>query len=142
MLYFDTSFLVSLFLQEQTSTRIELVFADLPGHQVAISHWTRLEFASLLARAVQMGGLAATAAHKVDVEVESVATASFLILLPGVDDFGLAQQFLARRRLGLRASDALHLGIAHKRGSERIYSLDKTPLKAGRSLGLPMTLGL
>lgn len=142
MLYFDTSFLVPLFLEEQTSTRIERVFADLAGRELAISHWTRVEFSSLLAREVRMGGLAAPAAHKVDVEFEIVATASFVILLPNVEDFELARHYLARHRSGLRAGDALHLAIAHNRGSERIYTLDNTLLKAGRSLGLPMTRGL
>ena len=61
MLYFDTSFLVPLFLQEQTSTRIERVFAELAGQDLAISHWTRVEFSSLLAR-------------EVDTEFENVAT--------------------------------------------------------------------
>ncbi|CAN5166145.1 type II toxin-antitoxin system VapC family toxin [soil metagenome] len=122
MLYFDTSFLVPLFLQEQTSTRIE--------------------FSSLLAREVRMGGLAATAAREVDAEFETVAAASLLILLPSVEDFELSKEYLARHQSGLRAGDALHLAIARNHGSERIYSLDNTLLKAGRSLGLPMTRGL
>ncbi len=142
MLYFDTSFLVPLFLQEQTSTRIEHVFAGLAGQDLAIGHWTRVEFSSLLAREVRMGGLAATAAREVDAEFETVATASLLVLLPGVEDFELAKEYLAHFQSGLRAGDALHLAVARNRGSERIYSLDNTMLKAGRSLGLPMTRGL
>jgi predicted nucleic acid-binding protein len=62
----------------------------------------------------------------------------------GTDFIGLtlAKKYLARHQGGLRAGDALHLAIARNRGSERIYSLDNTLLKAGRSLGLPMTRGL
>ena len=142
MLYFDTSFLVPLFLQEQTSTRIERVFAGLAGQDLAISHWTRVEFSSLLAREVRMGGLAAAAAREADAEFESVATASFLVLLPSAGDFDLAKEYLAHHRSGLRAGDALHLAIARNHGSESIYSLDNTLLKAGRSLGLPMTRGV
>jgi predicted nucleic acid-binding protein len=63
-------------------------------------------------------------------------------LLPGVEDFELAKEYLAHFQSGLRAGDALHLAVARNRGSERIYSLDNTMLKAGRSLGLPMTRGL
>jgi predicted nucleic acid-binding protein len=141
-LYFDTSFLGPLFLQEQTSTRIERVFAGLAGQDLAISHWTRVEFSSLLAREVRMGGMTATVAREVDAEFETLASVSLLVLLPGMEDFELAKEYLARHRSGLRAGDALHLAIARNRGSERIYSLDNTLLKAGRSLGLPMTRGL
>lgn len=142
MLYFDTSFLVPLFLQEQTSARIERVFAKLAGRNLAISHWTRVEFSSLLAREVRMGGLAAAAAREVDAEFEAVVSASLLVLLPSVDDFALAKEYLARHRSGLRGGDALHLAIARNHGSRRIYSLDNTLLKAGRVLGLPMTRGI
>jgi uncharacterized protein len=142
VLYFDTSFLVPLFLQEQTSTRVERVFAEFAGQDLAISHWTRVEFSSLLAREVRMGGLAAAAALEVDAEFKAVASASLLVLLPSADDFDLAKEYLAHHRSGLRAGDSLHLAIAHNHGSERIYSLDNTLLKAGRALGLPMTRGL
>ncbi|MDE2230228.1 MAG: hypothetical protein KGL11_14465 [Alphaproteobacteria bacterium] len=39
----------------------------------------------------------------------------------------------------MRAGDALHLAIATNHGAEAIYSLDKTLLKAGRRLGLPVS---
>jgi hypothetical protein len=42
----------------------------------------------------------------------------------------------------LRAGDALHLAIAGGRGAETIYSLDKTLIKAGTTLGLPMGEGI
>ena len=57
MRYFDTSFLVPLILPEATSTRIADFFEALPADDLATSHWTRVEFASLLAREVRMGGL-------------------------------------------------------------------------------------
>jgi predicted nucleic acid-binding protein len=89
-----------------------------------------------------MGGLAAAAAREVDAEFEAVVSASLLVLLPSVDDFALAKEYLARHRSGLRGGDALHLAIARNHGSRRIYSLDNTLLKAGRVLGLPMTRGI
>jgi uncharacterized protein len=142
VLYFDTSFLVPLFLQEQTSTAIERVFSSLAGQDLAISHWTRVEFSSLLAREVRMGGLPHAHAREADTEFEKIAKESFIVLLPLAGDFDLAKQYLAHPHSGLRAGDALHLAIAHNNRSERIYSLDSTLLKAGRALGLPMTRGL
>ncbi|MBF0391963.1 MAG: pilus assembly protein, partial [Alphaproteobacteria bacterium] len=49
MAYFDTSFLVPLLLPEATSDRIAAFMRDLPPGDLAISHWTRVEFSSLLA---------------------------------------------------------------------------------------------
>ena len=57
MLYFDTSFLTPLILEEPTSARIERFVVRLPAGELAVSHWTRVEFSSLLAREVRMGGL-------------------------------------------------------------------------------------
>ncbi|MCL5060520.1 MAG: type II toxin-antitoxin system VapC family toxin [Candidatus Thermoplasmatota archaeon] len=57
MRYFDTSFLAPLILEEATSEKVEAFMAKLPAGELCISHWTRTEFASLLAREVRMGGL-------------------------------------------------------------------------------------
>lgn len=142
MLYFDTSFLVPLFLQEAASARIQRTFTNLAGQDLAISQWTRVEFSSLLAREVRMGGLDAEAAQEADGEFEAVAQASFMVLMPTGEDYGLAKQYLSRHRTGLRAGDAFHLAIAHHNGCDRIFSLDNALLKAGRLLGLPMARGI
>lgn len=142
MLYFDTSFLVPLFLQEPMSARIERVFSSLARQDLAISQWTRVEFSSLLAREVRMGGLNAEAAREVGGEFEAVAQASFVVLLPTGDDYELARQYLGRHQSGLRAGDALHLAISHNHGCDRTYSLDNALLKAGQLLGLSMTRGI
>ena len=55
--YFDTSFLVPLILPEATSEPISAFFEDLSHEDLAVSDWTRVEFASLLAREVRMGSL-------------------------------------------------------------------------------------
>ena len=59
---FDTSFLVPLILPEATSEAIAAFFENLPADDLAVSNWTRVEFASLLAREVRMGNLDAAAA--------------------------------------------------------------------------------
>ena len=57
MRYFDTSFLVPLILPEATSEQVSGILEAMQGADLAVSHWTRVEFASLLAREVRMGGL-------------------------------------------------------------------------------------
>ena len=142
MLYFDTSFLAPLVLQEATSKRVERFVAALPAGELTISQWTRMEFSSLLAREMRMGGLDGQAARDADAQFEAIVQESFVVLLPGADDFDLAKDYLRNYATGLRAGDALDLAIAKTHGAKTIYSFDRTLLKAGRILGLPMSAGI
>lgn len=142
MRYFDTSFLVPLILPEATSEPIAKFFGNLPDQDLAISHWTRVEFSSLLAREVRMGGLSAEAAREADMRFEAMVEESFAVILPNGDDFGLAKEYLAHYDTGLRAGDALHLATAKNHGAEAIYSLDKALLRAGRMLGVQVGAGI
>lgn len=142
MLYFDTSFLAPLILPEATSEKIAAFVGELPAEQFKVSHWTRVEFSSLVAREVRMGGLDARSATQADGRFEAMIDASFTVLLPTADDFSLAKQYLGKFATGLRAGDALHLAVAKNHGAEAIYSLDKTLLKAGEILDLPVSMGI
>jgi len=142
MLYFDTSFLAPLILREPTSGKVETFLTRQPAGELAISHWTRVEFSSLIAREVRMGGLDRQAALDADAQFEAIVVESFVVLLPNADDFGLCRQYLQRYETGLRAGDALHLAVARNHRAQTIYSLDKTLLKAGKALGLPVAAGI
>ena len=142
MLYFDTSFLAPLILREPTSGKVETFLTRQPAGELAISHWTRVEFSSLIAREVRMGGLDRQAALDADAQFEAIVVESFVVLLPNADDFGLCKQYLQRYETGLRAGDALHLAVARNHRAQTIYSLDKTLLKAGKALGLPVATGI
>lgn len=115
MLYFDTSFLVPLILPESTSNRIAAFIRRLPVEELTVSHWTRVEFSSLIARDVRMGVVDAAAGARADARFEAMVDASFAVLLPSADDFGLAKWYLRRFNTGLRGGDALHLAIASNR---------------------------
>ena len=115
MLYFDTSFLVPLILPESTSNRIAAFIRRLPVEELTVSHWTRVEFSSLIARDVRVGFLDAAAGARADARFEAMVDASFAVLLPNADDFGLAKWYLGRFNTGLRGGDALHLAIASNR---------------------------
>ena len=67
---------------------------------------------------------------------------SFSVLLPNADDFSLAKRYLGRFETGLRAGDALHLAVANNHRAAVIYSLDKTLLKAGKIVDLPVSMGI
>jgi predicted nucleic acid-binding protein len=142
VLYFDTSFLAPLVLPESTSEKIAAFVRRLPVEELTVSHWTRVEFSSLIARDVRMSVLDAAAGARADARFEAMVDASFAVLLPNADDFGLAKRYLGKFNTGLRAGDALHLAIAGNRQAEAIYSLDKGPLMAGRLLDLPVSMGI
>jgi predicted nucleic acid-binding protein len=142
VLYLDTSFLVPLFLPEPTSDKIERFLSRKRSAPLAVSHWTRVEFSSALAREVRMGSLRRKAAIEADAQFAETAAESFIVLLPTADDFDLARHFLQRYGTGLRAGDALHLAIASNNRATAVYTLDKTLLAAGRRLGLKTRLGI
>jgi predicted nucleic acid-binding protein len=142
VLYFDTSFLAPLVLPESTSDKIAAFVRRLPVEELTVSHWTRVEFSSLIARDVRMSVLDAAAGERADARFEAMVDASFAVLLPNADDFGLAKRYLGKFNTGLRAGDALHLAIADNRQAAAIYSLDKGLLMAGRLLDLPVSMGI
>lgn len=142
MFYFDMSFMAPLLLSEAKSTAVEEFITGLPAGQLAISHWTRVEFSSLLAREVRMGHLSARDAIDADSQFEMVVTELFLVLQPDIADFDLAKSYLQAYATGLRAGDALHLAIAWNSRVETVFSLDKAMLKAGGILGLSVSSGI
>ncbi len=142
MRYFDTSFMVPLFLRESTSSVIETYFASLLREERSISHWTRVEFSSLLALKIRLGQLDIPAARSAEKRFEVTVANSFTVFLPSAADFDLAKEYLGNFSTGLRGGDALHLAIAANQNAETIHSLDKRLIKAGTMLNLPMTSGI
>lgn len=142
MLYFDTSFLAPLILEEASSGKIVAFLRNARSEDLAVSHWTLVEFSSAIARHVRMGELDRQAGARAEALFEELVEDSFSILLPGADDFRLARRYLGRFETGLRAGDAFHLAIASNAGAAAIYSLDKTFLSAGRLLNLPTAAGI
>jgi uncharacterized protein len=138
MLYFDTSFLVPMVIAESTSEKVERFLARQTPGELAVSYWTRLEFSSLLAREVRMGGLEPPAALDADAQFEALVNESFMLLVPRADDYDLARQYLQNYRTGVRAGDALHLAIATNNRASAIYSFDKKLRRAGKVLDLPV----
>ncbi len=142
MLYFDTSFLTPLFRLEATSADVEVFIRSLPAGLLTISHWTTVEFSSMLAREVRIRALKGTEASEIERQFALVVSESFHVVTPDAADFQTAKQYLRRYESGFRAGDALHLAIAANRAATAIYSLDKTMLSGGRLLGLPVETGI
>jgi predicted nucleic acid-binding protein len=142
VLYFDTSFLAPLIIPEAASDKIAAFMRRLPAEELTVSHWTRVEFSSLIAREGRMGGMDVQAAMRADDRFESMVEESFSVLLPSAGDFGLAKRYLRQFETRLRAGDALHLALARNHRAAVIYSLDNTLLQAGKILDLPVRMGI
>lgn len=141
MLYFDTSFMTPLFKLEQSSPHVRRFMAGLKPRVPAISQWTRVEFASLLAKDVRMGLMTPVQANALGTAFEVATAQGYVVLDVARRDFEMARHSLAVHNSGLRAGDALHLAIASNNAARGVYSLDNIMIAAGRSLGLSMNPG-
>lgn len=140
--YFDTSFLIPLFIPEETSERVERYIRNLPAGSLRVSHWTRVEFASMLARDVRMKVLDEAAAVAVSERFELFLATSFDVFPLRIEDCELARKYLLHFSTGLRAGDAMHLAIAANAGVKALLTLDRGMLKAGKLLKLPVAAGI
>jgi predicted nucleic acid-binding protein len=138
MIYFDTSFVLPLILREPTSDHVEAFLEKHQGEAFVISHWTRLEVSSALAKQVRMRKLPTTIAKEMEVEFDNIVAEAFSVLLPLAEDFAVAGRYLQHHESGLRAGDALHLAVAANNHVNALYTLDNTLLNAGTQLGLPV----
>ncbi len=142
MLYLDTSFVAPLVIAEDTSNAVEAFVLKLKPGELASSLWTQVELASLVSRKIRMGELSSAEAEAVRREFERMLSESFELLVPSAADFALATKYLERPKTGLRAGDALHLGIASNHGAKKILTLDAGFVAAGRQLKLPVSRGI
>ena len=142
MIYFDTSFLAPLILQEATSVRVEDYVNRLPRGEWCVSHWARVEFASLLSREVRSGGLVERDALAAARQLERMLADSYQVISLRAADFELATQFILRFQAALRTGDAMHLAVAKNHGVKSLLTLDQGMLKAGKLLNMPVTRGI
>ena len=140
--YFDTSYLIPLFIPEETSERVERYIRNLPAGSLRVSQWTRVEFASMLAREVRMKVLDEAVAGAVSERFERFLATSFDVLSLRIEDCELARKYLLNFSTGLRAGDAMHLAIAANAGVKALLTLDRGMLKAGKFLKLPVATGI
>lgn len=141
MRYFDTSFLLPIFVGEPSTNRVEQILGQQPTGDLAVSEWTRVEFSSALARQVRMGTMDSATASNIESDFDNLLSSTFRTVMPSAVDFDLARSFIRRHDTGLRSGDALRLAIASNHSAEKIYSLDRGLLRAARLMGLPVDSG-
>ena len=141
MIYLDTSFLAPFYIREATSEQVETILLNIPTDELVISDWTRVEFASLLARLVRTGELTKELVEVVMKAFQEDVTESYSVLTATRNDFDRASEFILQWSTGLRAGDALHLGISYNYRTVNLLSLDKGLIEAAKILGIPASSG-
>ncbi|WP_296752099.1 type II toxin-antitoxin system VapC family toxin [Thiobacillus sp.] len=137
-----TSFLAPLILEEVASARIEAFFAKLPVGELYVSHWTRVEFASLIAREVRMGGFVESDALLAIGQFDELVADSFQVVAPSVVDYEQAKECVQHFATKLRAGDALHLAIASNISAKMLYTLDEGLLHAAKLMKVHASRGI
>ncbi len=97
----------SNFRKEATSTSIEHFLQQQTAGELAISHWTRIEFSSVLARDVRMGVIEPQAAIDLDAQFEMTDALHLAI----ANNRGARTFYTLDRKL-LRAGRLLGLPVA------------------------------
>jgi len=136
MLYLDTSILVAALTNEDLTEKTQSWLRCVAREPLAVSEWTRVEFASALAQKVR--------ARQIDDVSRNMATAGLVqmcedsLAVFGVakGDFSMAIELAHRAESGLRAGDALHLAICLQNGAT-MCSNDIGLLKACAVFGAP-----
>jgi predicted nucleic acid-binding protein len=140
--YLDTSFLTPLFVPEATSGAISEYVKSFADGTLATSHWTRVEFGSVLARLRRMNLLTGRQTDEAEAMFERTLSRLFKLLPTEVVDHEAAMGLLRTRSTSLRAADALHLAVARNHGAAAVLTLDKTLITEGRRLGLDIGPGI
>lgn len=142
MLYLDTSFIVPYFTREAASAKVEKFLLGHKAGELAISWWTRVEFASAISIKLRTNQLTMDLAEQTLSTFRAIADDYFITLPSSERDFAAAEEFLAEWDLGLRSGDALHLAIARNNKVRCLYSLDKKMIASAKALHIPASTGI
>jgi predicted nucleic acid-binding protein len=136
VIYFDTSYLVRLYLEDQGADSVRALAKN---HDIACCLHGRIECIAALYRASRERSLGrASYIALLDQFSDDDKAASFSWLPVTAELISRAEKTYrgAFPRLSLRAADALHLACAVENGFQDIYSHDKKMLAAAPLFGL------
>jgi len=134
MLYLDTAILLTLFLPEPSSREVEAWLERQEGG-FACSDWGLTEAASALGIRVRRGDYAPAQAMRTWQAMAGFAQRHCRLFPANASHQGVAQSWLTRCNLNLRAGDALHLAIAQSHGLP-LATYDQLLLDSAAVLGI------
>jgi len=132
--YLDASAIVPTFIKEPASERLDTFFLN-PSETLIVSDFAAMEVASAVSRLVRMKRLSQAHAGRLLVEFDAWRTTASESTDFQPSDFRLADIFVRRFDLGLRAPDALHAAVC-RRVDYTLVTLDRRLAGAAEALGL------
>lgn len=139
MQYVDSSVVVAALTNEAETSRMQTWLGRQTAGALAISEWVVTEFSAALSIKLRTGQVQ-THERAASLAAFSRLIAESLEIWPiSGAAFRVAARFADRYALGLRAGDALHLGVVAEHGG-MIVTLDKRLADAASKLGLSAAL--
>ena len=133
-LYLDASVLMPTLVSEPTSAAVD-VFLLARAEVMTVSDFAAAEVASAISRLARMGRLTASAAAERLMDFDAWRAGETEVAEVAAHDCRLANTYVRRFELKLRAPDALHLAICRRLGLQ-LATLDHRLATAARELGI------
>lgn len=136
--YFDTCLLFPLFVEEASTPRALHAAAEYTRNgewPLLISDWTIIEFHSVVARCFRNGDISREQAVAAMKKFDRDCQTAFFILPLRPSLFHLAKTWIVGLEIPLKASDALHLAIAHANKCA-LVTADRRLAAAATALGV------
>ncbi len=133
MVYLETSFIVPLVLSDHQSGEIERFLQSLAPGSMLASHYSRIEFASLLGHLNRAGELNSRHCSDAMKMFEQILGDSFKLITPDIMDLKLATEILETYYIDLNASEALHLAVARNNNVESFLTLNEKLITEAKS---------
>ena len=132
--FLDASVIVPSFIRQDSSAAVDR-FMSAPSDSLFVSHFAAAEVSSALSRLLRMKWLTLTAAETFLRDFDAWRADVALAADIHATDFRLADTFVRRFDLGLRAPDALHVAVC-RRADHTLVTLDRRLANAAEALGV------
>jgi predicted nucleic acid-binding protein len=137
-LYLDASVLMPAVIEEPSSTAVRELFRNRPD-DLSVGDFAAAEVASALSRLVRMERLTATEAAERLADFDEWRASATEVAEMDTHDCRLANTYVRRFDLKLRAPDALHAAIC-RRLELQLATLDRRLAAAARALGISVVV--
>lgn len=136
--YLDPSAILPTLIEEDASAAIDAFVLGSDG-EVVVSDFAAAEVASALSRLIRIGELTAGGASARLADFDAWRAAATSDIDVQASDIRLANVFVRRFELMMRAPDALHAAIC-ARGGDHLITLDRRLAQAARELGVTVVV--
>ena len=137
-LYLDASVLIPAVIEEPSSAAVRELFRNRPD-ELSVADFAAAEVASALSRLVRMGRLIATEAAGRLADFDEWRASATEVAEMDAHDCRLANTYVRRFDLKLRAPDALHAAIC-RRLELQLATLDRRFAAAARALEISVVV--